>query len=467
MSTPTDATDHPVERTSWSAVLAVALGVVLVGLDMTVVAVTLPLLGEHFHVSANTTQWVMLAYMLPLVALSVPAGRWLDRASLRAAFLLAVGGFGVTSLLIALAPSMPALLAGRFLQGVFGSLVGVVGMPIVARSVRPEHRARAMSIVLTLIPLSGVAGPAIGGILADTYGWRAVFLINLPIVVAAALLARRTITARAPGHRPLPLPSTRQLAETGVLAVGMGALLLSVDSLGSSGYLLAGVLLASTVLAVIAWLRMAESQPVRGLLHRRALALPLLALPMMTAGVGTVNFLVPYFLAGMGASPTTIGAILLAVSAGMAVTSPIAGVLADRIGTQPVSAAGAVTATGGMLALLAAGEASAPVDLIWRLALVGIGNGLFAGPNTTAILQHTPAELTGTSSGVTALLRTLGFALGPALGALAWTASGGGADGWQSGIAIVTAGSVIALLAALANTARKPRQAHTGSRGAH
>ena len=459
MSTPTHTSGPPIERTRWSAVLAVALGVVLVGLDMTVVAVTLPLLGEYFDVGASTTQWVMLAYMLPLAALSVPAGRWLDRASLRAGFLLAVGGFGASSLLIALAPSMAALLAGRFLQGVFGSLVGVVGMPIVAAAVRPEHRARAMSIVLTLIPLSGVAGPAIGGILADAYGWRAVFLVNLPIVLAAAVLARRTITAGALGRAGLPLPTGRQLGEAGVLAAGTGAGLLALDLLGGTGgFVLACALAATAVAAFGWWVRMAESRPVRGLLRRRNLALPLLALPMLTAGVGTLNFLVPYFLAGsVGASPSTIGAILLAVSAGMAATSPIAGVLADRVGNRPVTTAGAIVVTGGMLALLLVDAGSTPVDLVWRLALVGIGNGLFAGPNAAAILEHTPAEQVGTSSGVTALLRTLGFAFGPALGALAWTTSSGGVAGWHAGIAIVLAGSLVALLVTLVNAALSNR----------
>ncbi len=437
------------ERTRWSAVVAVALGVVLAALDMTVVAVVLPELGADFGAGPSVTQWVLLGYSLPLVALSVPAGRWLDRAGPLPSFLLAVGGFGVASVLIAVAPTMSLLLAGRALQGVFGSLVGVAAMPLVATSVRPEHRARAMSIVLTLIPLSGVAGPAVGGVLADAYGWRSVFLINVPIVVAAMWAGARTIPARLPGRRGLPLPGGRLVREAAVLGVAATAFFLALDLLGrSEGGVLAAVLGLVTIAAMAVWVRLPESRPVRSLLARRELALPMVALPMTTAGIAALNFLVPYFLAEVQqASPRVIGMALLTVSAGMAVFSPLAGVLADRLGNRPVTLTGAAVILGGLVALLFTDTDTTALGLVWRLALVGIGNGLFAGPNAAEILARTPTALMGTSSGITSLLRTLGFSLGPALGALAWTAATGGVNGFVGGIAIVATAASLALVA--------------------
>src|SRR5256885_12164061 len=105
------------------------------------------------------------------------------------------------------------------------------------------------------------------------------------------------------------------------------------------------------------------------------------------------------------------------MSAAMAVVSPLAGVLADRIGTRPVVIAGVLVILTGTVAMLTVGSGADLLDVALRLAVIGIGNGLFAGPNSAAILAATPAELAGTSSGVTALLRTLGFAIGPAIGA--------------------------------------------------
>ncbi|TVT13590.1 multidrug efflux MFS transporter, partial [Amycolatopsis rhizosphaerae] len=190
------------DRTRWGAVVAVALGSVLAGLDLTVVAVALPGIGTDLGVSPASAQWVMLGYLLPMVALSIPAGRWLDLAAPRAAFLLATAGFGMSSVLIALAPDFALVLAGRALQGVFGSLLGALAMPVIGETVRPEHRARAMSIVLTLLPLSSAAGPALGGLLTEAFGWRSVFLINIPLAVAAAWAGLRSIPRRSQGLPP-------------------------------------------------------------------------------------------------------------------------------------------------------------------------------------------------------------------------------------------------------------------------
>ncbi|SFB33764.1 Major Facilitator Superfamily protein [Amycolatopsis marina] len=437
------------ERTRWSAVVAVALGVVLAALDMSVVAVALPALGADFGAGPQVTQWVLLGYSLPLVALSIPAGRWLDRAGPLPSFLLAVGGFGVASVLIAVAPTMSLLLTGRVLQGVFGSLVGVAAMPLVAISVRPEHRARAMSIVLTLIPISGVAGPAVGGVLADAYGWRSVFLINVPIVAAAMWAGARTIPARLPGRVGLPLPGGRLVREAVVLGVAATAFFLALDLLGrAEGGVLVAVLGLVTLAAVTVWMRLPESQPVRSLLGRRELSLPMVALPMITAGIAALNFLVPYFLSEVQqASPRVIGMALLTVSAGMAVFSPLAGVLADRLGNRPVTLTGAAVVLGGLVALLFVDTDTTALGLVWPLVLVGIGNGLFAGPNAAEIMARTPAALMGTSSGVTSLLRTLGFSLGPALGALAWTAAAGGVHGFVGGVAVVATTALLALVA--------------------
>ncbi|MEU4448530.1 MFS transporter [Actinosynnema sp. NPDC050801] len=353
-------------RTRWGAVLAVSSGVVLAALDLTAVAVALPVMGADLDAGPTVTQWVLLAYNIPVIALSLPAGRWLDRAGHLPAFLLAVGGFGVTSLLIAIAPNAGLVLAGRALQGAFSALIGAVTMPIIAANVRPEHRARAMGMVLTLIPLSGVAGPAVGGVLTDLFGWRSVFLVNLPVVAVAVLVGRRGIAADGRG---LPRPDRRLLVESVVLGARV--------------------------------------------VRRPSLALPLVALPLVVAGIGALNFVVPYLLVDLPSR--TVGSVLLAMSAGMALVSPIAGVVADRCGYREVALAGTAVILIGTVLLLRAGDD--PWDLAWRLAVIGIGHGLFAGPNAAVLLERTPAELMGTSGGVTTLVRTVGFSIGPALGA--------------------------------------------------
>jgi MFS family permease len=142
--------------------------------------------------------------------------------------------------------------------------------------------------------------------------------------------------------------------------------------------------------------------------------------------------------------------VLLALSAAMAVTSPPAGVLADRVGTGPVVLAGTVAVLGGAAWLLAVPVT--PLGLLGPLLLMGVGHGLFAGPNTARVLENTPADEVGTASGLASLVRTLGFTVGPALAALAWTSTGGGPSGLHTTALILVALGVVGVLAGLAST---------------
>ncbi len=450
----TSITELP--RTRWGAVVAVSLAIVLAALDLTIVAVALPLIGTDLDAPPAVTQWVLLAYFLPMTALAIPGGRWMDRAGLRPAFAFAVAGFGVASVLIAIAPTMTLLLTGRVLQGAFGSLIAILGFPIVAAAVRPEQRGRAMGVITTLIPLSGLIGPGLGGLLAGTFGWRAVFAINVPLAIITLWLGLRTVPAGAHGRRGLPRPGLGLLREAVLLGGAVTAVFLALGTLGGqlsgSGSATALGLVALAIAATAAWTQLAESRPVITLTRRPAYGLPVSALLLMVSSTGATFFLVPYLFADVLHQPASVtGAVLLASAAGMALVSPLAGLLADRTGAFPVAFAGAFVTLTGMLALLQLGDGARPADVAWRLALVGIGNGLFAGPVHTLVLAATPPALTATSGGVTALFRTFGLSIGPAVGALAWSLAGGGVAGFRTGVAAITVAAVagIATLAVL------------------
>jgi MFS family permease len=168
--------------------------------------------------------------------------------------------------------------------------------------------------------------------------------------------------------------------------------------------------------------------------------------------VGAVNLLVPYTLAAAGTSASTTGFVLLTLSAAMAATSPPAGLLADRVGAAPVVFAGTLVVFGGAGWLLAA--PTSPLGLLGPLLLIGVGNGLFAGPNAALLLDATPAQQRGASSGLAALGRTLGFTLGPALATLAL-----GTGGATAGAGTLLTLATFALLAS-ATMALTPAPRH-------
>ncbi|WP_158542863.1 MFS transporter [Phytoactinopolyspora halophila] len=471
--TTTHPTTHgesdDIPATNWKAVIVAASAIVLVALDMAIVAVALPVVGAEFDASPSVTQWVMLAYFLPMVALGIPVGRWIDRAQIRAAYFFAVSGYGVTSLVVMVAPTIETLIGSRALQGIFAALVAVLGFPVIATSVRAEHRGRAMGVILTFIPLSGMVGPALGGTLAENYGWRPIFAVSLPIVLLAMWLGHRAIPSGARGQVALPIPDRHLVSEALVLGGAVGALMLGLTLLGENPGQAAfpAALGAFTVLAAAAWTRLPASRPVTAFLRQPRVGLMVVSLMFMTSGFAATNFLMPYFFIEIfQRSATMAGLVLLALGLAMATISPLAGVLADRYGYWPVLLTGGMITLSGAMGIFLLGTDPHPLDVAWRLALIGTGQGLFAGPISAAILASASRSMAGTAGGVSSLFRTLGFSLGPALGALAWSLSGGGTTALRTGALLLVALATLAsatVMALRTSRSSRPGSGHDGS----
>jgi MFS family permease len=177
-----DVASHPqpVPRTSWSAVIALGVAVFMAAIDLTIVAVALPAMGASLSVGPARAQWVILAYALPMIALLLPAGRWVDGVNRRSAFVVAVVGFAGASALAGAAPTFQLLLAARPLQGRFGALISALVLAIAAAAAHPSQRGRAKGVITTLGPLGSVAGPGLGGLLVAGPRWRWILYLNLP-----------------------------------------------------------------------------------------------------------------------------------------------------------------------------------------------------------------------------------------------------------------------------------------------
>ncbi|MFF1798906.1 MFS transporter, partial [Kitasatospora sp. NPDC058263] len=184
--------DGPAEQPDrWILVVAAGLLSFVAMLDMNVVNLALTDIAAGLHVSSTTAQWAVLGYQLPLVALLLPAGRWLGQVGARSALLLAVSCFALCSVLAAVAPWAGWLIAARLAQGAFGAVLFVLMPVLAATAVRPQLRGRAMSVPATLGPLGAVTGPVLGGLLLDHVGWRAIFLVKLPVCLVALAIAYR------------------------------------------------------------------------------------------------------------------------------------------------------------------------------------------------------------------------------------------------------------------------------------
>uniref|UniRef100_A0AAU1I976 MFS transporter n=1 Tax=Streptomyces sp. NBC_00180 TaxID=2903632 RepID=A0AAU1I976_9ACTN len=410
-------------------------------LDMNIVNVALADIAEGLNVSAATAQWAALGYQLPVVALLLPVGRWLDGAGTRPALLAATVGFALCSALAALSPWAAWLIAARIGQGACGAVLFVLMPVLVIRAVRPAVRARAMSVPATLGPLGAVTGPAVGGLLLDHLGWRWVFLVKIPFCLLALIVAWRAM----PEDGRMRVPGRRALADASAVAGGLAALLLAL-TLGSGEppwFLLA----VAAVPPLWWWLRGPGGRPVTGVLRAAGLFRAHGSVLTLAAGFAAMHYVVALHLRrDDGISATATGLTVLAFPLGMALAGPLGGRLADRYGLRRVAVTGASLTAAGLLLLIPLGDAWSPPEVAWRLALAGVGMGLNGGPTQALVMGAAPAERTATVGSTVQVARGLGFTLGPALATAAWALAGSGpGDGARAGLALAAVAACLAV----------------------
>jgi MFS family permease len=450
---------HAVERTVWPAVVAVGIGVFMASLDMTIIAITLPSIGREFGAQPDVAQWIILAYNLPMIALMLPAGRWLEPVNRRTALVAAVAGFAGASAAAGASGSLGLLLAARAVQGVFGAVLSVAVLAIAGAVVHPSQRGQAMGLIATLGPLGSVVGPALGGLLVAGPGWRWIFLINLPVCLLAIALALRWVPSRG-GLRGL---STAILVEAATAGVTALALMLALQRAALEGWGSPAVvaLLAVALAAGLAWTLLPSSRPVVGALGRNgALSGQLFVLLTNATSMGAGYLLTSFFLQGaLGMAAAEAGAVMLALPLSIGAAAALGGRAADRFGTRLPSAFGAALILVGGVLLLPLRSDWANFDVVLRLAVVGIGTGLLSGPNQAAILAAAPATLLGTVGGLSGLARTLGFALGPALATALWAHGEPTPDAMRPAFALLAVLPALLLAAILATPTTTPADA--------
>lgn len=441
------------QRTNWAPVVALGLAMLVVTSEMTIAAVTLPGIGAELGVSASATAWVLLAYALPMAALSIPAGRWADGADARAAFALAMAGIAVASVLVAVAPAFWLVVVGRLLQGTAGALVVAVYMPIITTSVVREQRGRAIGYVITIMTVGAMAGVPVGGLVADWLGWRAVFLVKLPVVAAVLWVGLRTIP-RIP-HRGLPRPGAAFVREALLLGGAVAALLLAFEEVDARPAVAAALAVAAVGLAVW-WSRLAASRAVLALVGTPAFGVALLSLLANGATGGLIAFLLPYYVADvLRAGPDVTGVALLFFVGAMAPVSALAGTLVDRFGTRPVAVTGGAVTVLAMVLVLTLGPGAGLPDLAWRLVVLGVGAALYNPAINAAMLAAAPVGAEGVAGGVGMTVRTVAMTVAPAAAALAWTLSGGGLAGFRSGSVLITVAVAVGLAVLLVPVRRR------------
>ncbi|MFB7946346.1 MFS transporter [Kitasatospora phosalacinea] len=411
------ASPAPPHPRRWIALVAVALSVLVIGFDTTVLNVALPDLARQLEVGTGQQQWIVDAYTVVFAAALLPAGLLGDRFGRRRTLVLGLVLFGAASLLGTLASGPGSLIAARTVMGLAAAFVMPMSMAVVPAVFPPAEQRRATALLTTMTAIGVPLGPIVGGLLLRHYWWGSIFLVNVPLVllgtVACLLLLPESADPAAPRLDPLAA-----LLATG----GLSALTWGVIEGGDLGWGDARVLgaLAGSLLA-LAWLVRRSRHRAHPMLDLRLLAEPVfrwcsVAVTLVSVVLLGGFFVLPaYFQSVLGTDALGSGLRLMPMMAGLLLASRIGDRLVHRFAPRGVIGAGLVL-TG--LALLLGSRTSAGDGYAWTalwLPLFGAGLGLVLITATASALLLLPPAKAGVGSGLVQTLRQVGGAVGVAV----------------------------------------------------
>jgi EmrB/QacA subfamily drug resistance transporter len=399
-STIASSTAHP------RATLAAAiLGSSLAFIDGSVVNVALPALAIDLHASASNLPWAINAYLLPLGALMLLAGGMGDHFGRRRLFLAGLVIFTLASILCAVSPSLSSLLAARGVQGLGAALLMPNSLAILGSEFSGEARGRAIGTWAAVGALASALGPIIGGWLIDRIGWRAIFLLNVPLAVAAGFLAWKYVAERS-DSKAAPLDSVG----AGLSTVGLGLAIWSLTEASGSTtpveFLWLAALAGTAIIGVFLWherrLRDRALMPLAMFAVRTFAGLNLLTF-FLYGSLGGLIVLLPFCLIQIEHwSAVAAGAALMPVPIVITLGSRYMGRIASKHGARMPLVAGCGLVGLGLALLLRIGTGTISywLDVLPPTLLIALGMGACVAPLTTGVMESVPADRVGIASGI-------------------------------------------------------------------
>ena len=441
----------------------------IVGLDVTVVNIALPSIGQDLHADISDLQWTVAAYSVVLASLLMLSGSTADRLGRRRIFVTGLVVFALGSLLCSLAPSVGLLVGARVVQAVGGSMLNPVAMSIVTNTFTdPRERAQAVGVWAAVFGISMALGPIVGGALVSAVGWQSIFLINLPVALVAIVLTLRYVPeSRAPRARRFdPVGQALVIVLLGSLTFGI----IEAPVRGWSSPVIVGSFAAAAVSLVgLLLYEPRRRDPLIDLRFFRSIPFSgavVIAVAAFAAFGGFLFLNTLYLQEVRGLSPVEAGAGTLPMALVTVVSAPLAGRLVGRRGARlPLAIAGVCLVVA--CALLAGIEPDTPyLQLFVAYAVFGLGFGFVNAPVTNTAVSGMPRAQAGVAAAIASTSRQVGATLGVAIvGAIA-TAQVGESVGTDLSSAshpawwvLTGCGAVVLVLGLVATSARAKESA--------
>jgi EmrB/QacA subfamily drug resistance transporter len=401
---PVPAADRSLRRTALTVSMVSSFLTPFMASSMNV---AMPLIGQEFGLSAVTLGWVLTAYTLAAAMFLVPFGRLADITGRKRIFALGLSLDICGATIGALSPSVVLLILARALQGVGGAMIFGTGVAILTSVYPPGARGHALGLNTAAVYSGLSLGPVLGGFIVHASGWRAIFLVTIPIAATGLVLAVLRLKgewAEARGER-------FDLSGAVIFGAGLVSLMYGFSRLPT----VPGIVISSAgVLALAAFvvfeLRLqAPLLDLRLFRHNRIFAFSNLAALFNYSSTAAVAFLMSLYLQYIkGLPPYKAGLVLVAQPIVMALTSPFAGRLSDRTEPRLIASAGMALSAAGLILFSLLGPATGFGTIIASLVCLGLGFGLFSSPNTNAVMCSVETRHLGVASASLGTMRLTG-----------------------------------------------------------
>lgn len=444
------------------ALASLSLSMLLSSLGTSIANVGLPTLAQAFGATFQDVQWVVLAYLLAITTLIVSVGRLGDMVGRRRLLLAGISLFTLASAGSGMAPTLGLLIAARAAQGLGAAVMMALTMALVGETVPKARTGSAMGLLGTMSAIGTALGPSLGGVLIAGFGWREIFLVNVPLGLLTLALASRYL----PADQPCAKTDRVRFDHLGTLLLALTlaayalAMTLGRGSFGPLNLALLAAAVAGGGLFVLAQMK-APSPLIRLAAFRdRGLSTSLLTNALVATVMMATLVVGPFYLArSLGLDAALVGLVMSIGPIISALSGVIAGRLVDRLGAPFMVIAGLVAMVAGAMGLSLLPALFGVAGYIGAIAVLTPGYQLFQAANNTSVMAEVRAEQRGVISGLLNLSRNLGLVTGASLMGAVFALASGASDiaiadpqAVATGLRItfLVAGAMIAVALALA-----------------
>lgn len=407
--------DHNVYENRWRILPIVLLGPFMATLDSSIINVALPNMAQRLSVGINTIQWVVTSYLIVISALVLIFGRIADMIGKTTVFQYGFLIFSVGSLLCGISKTIQFLIFSRIIQAIGAAMTMSSNQGILAAIFPANERGRALGFSGTTVAIGTMLGPPLGGIMVEIFNWESIFLINIPIGVVAFFL----------GEKMLPKKEKKEKKETfdlkgAILFIIFVVLLfwamLSGEKLGwQNKYIITSFIIAILSFIIFYFIEQKEENPMLdfSIFNNKLFNVSIFCAFVSFTVIFCNNIIHPFYLQYvMNISPGRAGILMMVFPISAGIIAPISGYISDKVGSESLTFLGLLITTVGLILIGYLNINSTYTEIVIRIAILGLGNGLFQSPNNSIVMSLVPKNKLGIAGSINALVRNMGMVFG-------------------------------------------------------